>query len=78
MLVVVTQEALNQLPKGVKNISVSDSINGFINPYQYFKYGKGNKLKGVSYTIAKQNLNLRAVISPERRRLCRYSKISIK
>lgn len=66
ILVVVTQEALNQLPKGVKNISVSDSINGFINPYQYFKYGKGNKLKGVSYTIAKQNLNLRAVISPER------------
>ena len=66
MLVVVEKEALNSIPKEVRNISLSDSISGFTNPYSYFKYGKGKNLKGVNYIISPKKLKLRAHLNPQK------------
>lgn len=66
MLVVVEKEVLNSIPKEVRNISLSDSISGFTNPYSYFKYGKGKNLKGVNYIISPKKLKLRAHLNPQK------------
>ncbi|MEA5100138.1 MAG: hypothetical protein VB011_06440 [Bacteroidales bacterium] len=66
LLVVVNQEALNKIPKEVKNIAINDSINGFTNPYTYFINGKGKSLKGVSTMFAKQTVKLKAVLNAEK------------
>lgn len=66
MLVVVEKEALNSIPKEVRNISLSDSISGFTNPYSYFKYGKGKNLKGVNYILSPKKLKLRAHLNPQK------------
>lgn len=65
LLVVSDEEGLKKIPKDVKNISISDSINGFTNPYQYFLFGKGKNIKGVSFYLSKQALHLKAVLSPQ-------------
>lgn len=66
LLVVVNQDALNIIPNEVKNISLSDSINGFINPYTYFIKGDGKNLNGVSSKIAKQAVKLKAVLNSDK------------
>lgn len=63
LLVVADKDALNQIPKEIKNISLSDSINGFINPYTYFLKGKGKALKGVSTLLSNQKLQLKAILN---------------
>lgn len=63
LLVVADEEALKTIPKEVKNISISDSIKGFTNPYSYFLYGKGHNKKGISCQLSKQALRLKAVLS---------------
>lgn len=65
LLVVVEEEALNKIPKEVKNISFSDSSKGFINPYTYFLKGKGKALKGVYTLLSKQKLQLKAILNGE-------------
>lgn len=66
MLVVVDEEGLESLPEGIINIGKQDSLEGFINPYSYFKYGKGRRQKGVSWLVSNQSLSLNASLSPER------------
>lgn len=65
ILVVVDNQGLNSLPRGVRNIGIKDSIKGYINPYTYFKYAKGKNSKGVYYKISSQKLRLKAVLSPK-------------
>ncbi|MFA6200074.1 MAG: hypothetical protein WC679_06710 [Bacteroidales bacterium] len=65
LLVVSDEEGLKKIPKQIKNISISDSINGFTNPYQYFLFGKGRNIRGVSSSLSKQALRLKAVLSPQ-------------
>ncbi|MDR1846514.1 MAG: hypothetical protein LBR17_00125 [Bacteroidales bacterium] len=63
LLVVVDEQALKKLPRAVKNIALSDSINGFTNPYTYFLNGKGEQTKGISTLIASKHLKTKAVLS---------------
>ncbi|MCK9164080.1 MAG: hypothetical protein M0O93_07020 [Bacteroidales bacterium] len=65
LLVIADQEGLKEIPNQIKNISLSDSIKGFINPYHFFLNGKGKSIKGIHTKFSKQSLSLRAVISPE-------------
>jgi len=65
LLVVSDEEGLKKIPKQVKNISISDSINGFTNPYKYFLFGKGRNIRGVSSSLSKQTLRLKAILSPQ-------------
>jgi hypothetical protein len=65
LLVVANEDALNKLPKEIKNISLSDSTNGFTNPYTYFLKGKGKNLKGISTLHTKESLKLKAVLSTD-------------
>ncbi len=65
LLVVADEEGLKKIPKQIKNISISDSINGFANPYQYFLFGKGRNIRGVSSSLSKKALRLKAVLSPQ-------------
>ncbi len=65
LLVIADEDALKEIPKEIKNISISDSISGFLNPYDYFLNGKGKSTKGISTSFSKKSLSLKAVISPE-------------
>jgi hypothetical protein len=63
LLVVATEEGVNEIPKQVRNISLADTTKGknFINPYTYFLKGEGKKLANVS--LSKQHIKVRAVLS---------------
>ncbi|MDR0790789.1 MAG: hypothetical protein LBO06_08375 [Bacteroidales bacterium] len=63
LLVVVNEEALAKIPKQISNIALSDSVNGFINPYTYFLCGEGKKIKGINSSVAKTFLKVKAVLN---------------
>ena len=42
MLVVCDEDALNQIPDYIKNISLTDENGAFVNPYSYFSKNKNN------------------------------------
>ncbi|MBR5780893.1 MAG: hypothetical protein IKY27_02775 [Bacteroidales bacterium] len=62
MLVVCDEEALNQIPDYIKNISLTDENGAYVNPYSYFSK---NKNKGIKVIVGDRRLKTRAVISPE-------------
>jgi hypothetical protein len=61
LLIVTTADNIsgNKIPQGVQNISVIEN-NTFINPYFYFLYGEGRKLKN---TIVQKSPDLLKVIA---------------
>lgn len=62
MLVVCDEDALNQIPDYIKNISLTDENGAFVNPYSYFSK---NKNKGIEVVVSDRRLKTRAVITPE-------------
>ena len=62
MLVVCDEDALNQIPDYIKNISLTDENGAFVNPYSYFSK---NKNKNVNVIVSDKRLKTRAVITPE-------------
>lgn len=62
MLVVCDEDALNQIPDYIKNISLTDENGAFVNPYSYFSE---NKNKNVNVIVSDRRLKTRAVITPE-------------
>ena len=62
MLVVCDEDALNQIPDYIKNISLTDENGAFVNPYSYFSK---NKNKNVNVIVSDRRLKTRAVITPE-------------
>lgn len=66
LLVIMNEDALKKIPKQIKNISISDSTNGFINPYNYFLNGEGKYISGINTAFSKQTLKLKAVLSPNK------------
>ena len=62
MLVVCDEDALNQIPDYIKNISLTDENGAFVNPYSYFSK---NKNKNVKVVVSDKRLKTRAVITPE-------------
>lgn len=62
MLVVCDEDALNQIPDYIKNISLTDENGSFVNPYSYFSK---NKNKGIEVVVSDRRLKTRAVITPE-------------
>lgn len=62
MLVVCDEDALNQIPDYIKNISLTDENCAFVNPYSYFSK---NKNKEIEVVVSDRRLKTRAVITPE-------------
>ena len=62
MLVVCDEDALNQIPDYIKNISLTDENGAYVNPYSYFSK---NKNKNVKVVVSDKRLKTRAVITPE-------------
>ena len=62
MLVVCDEDALNQIPDYIKNISLTDENGAFVNPYSYFSK---NKNKEIEVVVSDRRLKTRAVITPE-------------
>ena len=62
MLVVCDEDAMNQIPDYIKNISLTDENGAFVNPYSYFSK---NKNKNVNVIVGDKRLKTRAVITPE-------------
>ena len=62
MLVLCDENALNEIPDYIKNISLADENGSYVNPYAYFSK---NKIKGVKTIVADKRLKTRAVITPE-------------
>ena len=62
MLVVCDEDALNQIPDYIKNISLTDENGAYVNPYSYFSK---NKNKNVEVVVSDKRLKTRAVITPE-------------
>ena len=62
MLVVCDEDALNQIPDYIQNISLTDENGAFVNPYSYFSE---NKNKNVNVIVSDKRLKTRAVITPE-------------
>ena len=62
MLVLCDEDALNEIPDYIKNISLADENGSYVNPYAYFSK---NKIKGVKTIVADKRLKTRAVITPE-------------
>lgn len=62
MLVVCDEDALNQIPDYIKNISLTDENGAFVNPYSYFSK---NKNKEIEVVVSDKRLKTRAVITPE-------------
>ena len=62
MLVVCDEDALNQIPDYIKNISFTDENGAFVNPYSYFSK---NKNKEIEVVVSDRRLKTRAVITPE-------------
>ena len=62
MLVVCDEDAMNQIPDYIKNISLTDENGAFVNPYSYFSK---NKNKEIEVVVSDKRLKTRAVITPE-------------
>ena len=62
MLVVCDEDALNQIPDYIQNISLTDENGAFVNPYSYFSK---NKNKEIEVVVSDKRLKTRAVITPE-------------
>lgn len=62
MLVVCDEDALNQIPDYIKNISLTDENGAYVNPYSYFSK---NKNKEIEVVVSDKRLKTRAVITPE-------------
>ena len=62
MLVVCEEDALNDIPEYIKNISLTDENGQFVNPYFYFSQ---NKNKDIKVVVSDRRLKTRAVITPE-------------
>lgn len=62
MLVVCDEDAMNQIPDYIQNISLTDENGAFVNPYSYFSE---NKNKNVNVIVSDKRLKTRAVITPE-------------
>ena len=62
MLVVCDEDAMNQIPDYIQNISLTDENGAFVNPYSYFSK---NKNKNVNVIVSDKRLKTRAVITPE-------------
>ena len=62
MLVVCDEDAMNQIPDYIQNISRTDENGAFVNPYSYFSK---NKNKNVNVIVSDKRLKTRAVITPE-------------
>ena len=62
MLVVCDEDALNQIPDYIQNISLTDENGAYVNPYSYFSK---NKNKNVKVVVSDKRLKTRAVITPE-------------
>ena len=62
MLVVCDEDAMNQIPDYIQNISLTDENGAFVNPYSYFSK---NKNKEIEVVVSDKRLKTRAVITPE-------------
>ena len=62
MLVVCDEDAMNQIPDYIQNISLTDENGAYVNPYSYFSE---NKNKNVNVIVSDKRLKTRAVITPE-------------
>ena len=62
MLVICDENALNEIPDYIKNISLTDENGNFVNPYTYFS---NNKNKDIDVVVSHKRLKTRAVITPE-------------
>lgn len=62
MLVVCDEDALNQIPDYIQNISLTDENGAYVNPYSYFSK---NKNKEIEVVVSDKRLKTRAVITPE-------------
>ena len=60
MLVVCDSNALSQIPNYIKDISLTNDSNNFVNPFDYFLNKEGKKIEGVYTLIAKQKLKTKA------------------
>lgn len=58
MLVVCNEEDLGKITDEVKNISLKDTNNNFINPFSYFTKGNGAKLKSTKIILSKKTLKV--------------------
>lgn len=62
MLVVATEQALEKIPDYIKDISLQDDNNEFVNPFSFFR----KRRDGVSVLVSDRVLKTRAVLTPER------------
>ena len=62
MLVVCDEDAMNQIPDYIQNISLTDENGAYVNPYSYFSK---NKNKEIEVVVSDKRLKTRAVITPE-------------
>ena len=62
MLVVCDEDAMNQIPDYIQNISLTDENGAYVNPYSYFSK---NKNKEIEVIVSDKRLKTRAVITPE-------------
>lgn len=62
MLVVCDEDAMNQVPDYIQNISLTDENGAYVNPYSYFSK---NKNKEIEVVVSDKRLKTRAVITPE-------------
>lgn len=66
MLVVCNSDDLEKITDEVKNISKKDTTNNFVNPFSYFLYGQGSKLKSTKVIVSKQILNVSSNLNLEK------------
>lgn len=62
MLVIVSENDLKKIPDYIKNISKKDG-DVFINPFYYFLYGEGSKLKETKVLISNKTINISAQLN---------------
>lgn len=64
MLVVTSEAVVNNLPKSVNNITLTETNQHFINPFYYFLYGPGSVDNNIKVAVAQQQLNIKAKLDP--------------
>ncbi len=64
LLVVCTESALQQIPYYIQRIYQTNEQGKFVNPYQYFLFGDGKKIDGVSLFLDSSLVSLKLNISP--------------
>jgi hypothetical protein len=62
MLVVCNEDDLEKIANEVKNISIKDTNNNFVNPFSYFIKGEGSKLKSTKVIVSKQTLKISSTL----------------